>query len=352
MESAETSYSNATYGYRRIDPLLGVIYRFICDPRESYTTKLSEFPKSTNSIVFMRQPFLEPEFRTVTVSAELRSQSERINFIMTLASRYQTFLRFMDNFESSCLSSELVGTISLTVVLFHEGSNVSATESRIELTRSRHPGVEIRLEHIVKGAFSRSLGLQRGAELFAREALLFFIDVDISIRSDIIRRIRANTVRWQQVYYPIFFYHYDHRFFFNIIPVLESRKYPAGSAALNTSTFEDDVGYWRRYSYGMLAVYNEDLINVGGFDVSIEGKGLEDLRLLERFVAGNVTVFRAIDVGLAHEFHDLACDMPDKTQKRLCLRTRQTTLASTGVLATYVRARPAIYLRNKTSRSI
>ena len=33
------------------------------------------------------------------------------------------------------------------------------------------------------------------------------------------------------------------------------------------------------YSYGMVSIYKEDFDKTGGFDMGIEGWGLEDLRL-------------------------------------------------------------------------
>jgi len=367
MNNTVTSYVNdvtpqasVAHGYRRLNPLLGVNYRFnlgAYDSRRSYDKGRPPYsaaiPKRTISVF---QPFLEPEFRTVTVSTEnsinpFRPRHERVNFILPLAGRYHTFRRFMDSFEALCLNSETFGTVTLTVVLFDEAGEVEEIECRIDVAKSRYPGIDIRIERVTKRAFSRGAGLQRGARLFPPDALLVFIDVDFRIRSEFIRRVRLNTVRRKQIYYPIVFSHYNPRFTSGILAAPRFGRHSA-SDAFNSSSFNDDVGYWRHFGYGILAAYNEDFIEAGGFDLSINGWGLEDVRLFERFVARNVTVFRAPDVGLFHDFHETACDRNafDENRYRMCLGTRQSTLASARVLAEYVRATPEIYRRNEAHR--
>ena len=341
------SRSSIVYGFRQLNPLLGVNYKFkfdVNDSRRSYSK--TNIPRR---IISVRQPFLEPELRTVTVAAE---QPKRVNFILTLAGRSHTFRRFLDNFEASCLRSEPYGSVTLTVVLFHDAGDVGNIENRIELTRSQFPGVHIHIEPIVGCAFSRGVGLQRGARLFAREALLVFTDVDIRIRSDIIRRIRMNVVRRTQAYFPTIFSYYDPRFTSNDSASLKSRERDATVSSLNSITFEDDIGYWRRYSYGIVALYNEDFIRVGGFNLSIQGWGLEDTLLYERFVACNITVFHAIDFGFVHDFHDKICDRTELDEDRYltCLGSQRRSLGSTRVLAAYVRETPEIYWRDATSR--
>lgn len=73
---------------------------------------------------------------------------------------------------------------------------------------------------------------------------------------------------------------------------------------------------------------------MGGFDTSIRGWGKEDVDLYDKFVADNITVFRAADPNLVHVFHIVDCD-PDlePTQLKMCKGTRADTLGGVSQLA-------------------
>lgn len=44
-----------------------------------------------------------------------------------------------------------------------------------------------------------------------------------------------------------------------------------------------DVGYWRNFGFGIVSMYKSDLELVGGFDISIQGWGKEDVDLYIKF---------------------------------------------------------------------
>jgi chondroitin sulfate synthase len=322
-------YKDLLYGYRRFNPVYGPDYMLdlLLVYRKFKGKRKMTVPVRRHA--YLQQPFLEPEFRRSDVIA--RQSLERVHFILPLAGRYKTFLRFMDNFEESCLSREN-DTIALAVVLFDEAGEANEIMARIAVTRSRYPHADIRLEH-VPGAFSRGIGLQRGAELFSRDALLVFMDVDMYINYDVIRRIRMNTVRGRRVYYPIVFSQYD-------------PQMTGISGSLNS--FDNDVGYWRHSGFGIIAVYGSDFFNTGGFDLEIRGWGREDVELFERFIARNMSVFRAVDIGLVHIFHSIACDpLLEAAQYQMCLGSKSHSYGSVKRLAAYVRSTPEIYRRKE-----
>lgn len=322
-------YKDLQYGYRRFNPLYGPDYMLdlLLVYRKFKGKRKMTVPVRRHA--YLQQPFLEPVFRCADDNG--RPPVERVHFILPLAGRYKTFLRFMDNFEESCLSREN-DSITLAVVLFDEGGEANEIMARIAVTRSRYPHSDIRIEH-VSGAFSRGLGLQRGAGLFSRDALLVFMDVDIYIHSDVLRRIRMNTIRGYRVYYPVVFSQYD-------------PQVTGISASLNS--FDNDIGYWRHSGYGILAVYNADFLDTGGFDLEIRGWGREDVDLVERFIARNMSVFRVVDVGLVHIFHSISCDpLLEAAQYQMCLGSKAHSYGSVKRLAAYVRSTPEIYRRKE-----
>ena len=82
------------------------------------------------------------------------------------------------------------------------------------------------------------------------------------------RKIRRNTGH-KQAYFPIFFSEYGPRFV---------RKNTVKSPI---SRITEENGYWRLYSWGMVSLYNHDYKKTSGFDLGINGWGLEDLKFAE-----------------------------------------------------------------------
>lgn len=98
-------------------------------------------------------------------------------------------------------------------------------------------------------------------------------------------------------------------------------------------------------------MYNSDLRRVGGFDVSIVGWGKEDVDLYEKFIRSNLTVFRAVDVGLVHVFHKIECDPAlAEEQMIMCLGSKATSIASQRQLARIVLKNKDILL-SKTDKT-
>ena len=44
----------------------------------------------------------------------------------------------------------------------------------------------------------------------------------------------------------------------------------------------DDVGYFRKFGFGVVSVYKSDLEAAGGFDTTIAGWGGEDIDIVEK----------------------------------------------------------------------
>ncbi len=266
--------------------------------------------------------------------------SEVIHFILPLAGRFKTFLQFMHNFEEVCLQQG--SKVVLAVMLFHSDYEDRA-EDTIEFVRNVQMKYEQHTLHVtqIQGAFSRGMALQEGSKLFSEHALLFFIDVDIYLRADVLQRIRYNAVRGQQVYYPIVFSQYDPK------TTCDSEDCPQHSSPFN---FDNSMGYWRQFGYGIAAMYNSDLLSVGGFDTNIQGWGKEDVDLYTRFLTANVTIMRTVDPGLVHIFHPIQCDPDlDSAQYQMCLGTKASTYGSTSRLAEIVYNTPEILYKNEAA---
>jgi len=334
-------YTDILYAYRRVSPLHGADY--MLDLLLIYR-KFKGHRKLTVPVrrhAYLQQAFLEPEFHVVSPAVDPLSYSVNsveysssqsattVHMILPLAGRYEAFRQFMDNFEWACLDHHSTGEVALLIVLFAEEGSVGEVDlitSRVSASQQRYPNLSVSVLRML-GRFSRGAGLQQAAQLLPRDSLMFFIDVDIQFTRDVLRRVRLATASGRSAYYPVVFSQYD----------------PSMATGRN---FSAGAGCWRQFGYGIVAVYNADFADAGGFNLDIRGWGREDVDLVERLLARNVSVFRAVDPGLVHIFHAKHCDPGlDAAQYQMCLGSKASSFASLETLSNFVRRRPEIYHR-------
>jgi len=94
----------------------------------------------------------------------------------------------------------------------------------------------------------------------------------------------------------------------------------------HTGTKENDLniteynGFWREYGYGMVAFYNFDFKIAGGFDLELQGWGLEDIHLAQNILKRKINIIRSNEPDLVHIYHDKHCPIDMKRQQQLnCL---------------------------------
>ena len=337
-------YNDVLYAYRRVNPLHGADYMLdlLLVYRKFKGRRKMTVPVRRHA--YLQQAFLEPEFHIVSPSLDplgyaannvepTSSESEKVNLILPLAGRYESLRQFMDNFESVCVDRKSAGEVTLLIVLFtEEGSTgeVDLIRSRVSASQLRYPHLSISMIH-VSGQFSRGAGLQQAAQVLPRHSLMFFIDVDIQFTPDVLERVRLATALGRSAYYPVVFSQYD----------------PSMATGGN---FSSGAGCWRQFGYGIVAVYNADFIDAGGFNLDIHGWGQEDVDLVDRLLARNLSLFRAVDPGLMHVFHAKHCDARlDAAQYQMCLGSKASSFASLETLSNYVRRTPEIYHRSDTN---
>lgn len=202
----------------------------------------------------------------------------------------------------------------------------------------------------LNGNFSRGKALDTAARssFISNDSILFFIDVDVVFQSEILLRIRKNTLRQKQVYLPIVFSQYDPD------KLQESHK---SSASFSGNNLSYDFGYFRQFGYGICSIYKSDIMHpdIDGFNTDINGWGLEDVKFLEKILKVgqksfsvllnivddndikiqkphnklSLSVFRSPDPSLIHIFHSIYCDQNlDESQYNMCIGTKANTLGS------------------------
>lgn len=286
-------FKKMNHGYMRVHPLYGAQY--LMDMLMKYHRHIGH-NRRRMTVHVRHHAFLQLPFGNMVYRAEpLLKEVPSVHFILPLTGRIGTFRRFMKNFEDVCLKRR--ENAKLLVVYFPSVTPAHEHKTVMKDYQTRYPEADLLwLEAI--GDFSRGLALSLGANQFDKSALLFFCDVDLVFNAEFLYRARMNTILGQQVYYPMVFSQFDSEI-----------TYPNHTVPKDQFTVSKDAGFWRAYAFGIVAVYNHDLRVVGGFDTTIQGWGLEDVDLYEKFVRHqDISVFRAADPGLVHVYHPVICD--------------------------------------------
>ncbi|XP_070780873.1 chondroitin sulfate synthase 3 isoform X2 [Enoplosus armatus] len=266
--------------------------------------------------------FLSP-FQAYESTRETWEQSQRkVNILVPLSGRYDTFVRFMENFEKVCLMPKQ--NVKLSVILVDNESNQDRGKhvQLIKFYYRKYPKADLSVIPMT-GNFSRGLALELGSSQLDNDTLLFFCDVDLMFSGDALQRCRDNAVQGRQVYFPVVFSQYDPK-------IVYSEKTPRENPFVLTKK----NGFWRDYGFGVACVFKSDLLKAGGFDTSILGWGLEDVDLFTKVINSGLKVLRSQEPGMVHIYHPVRCNTSlEQKQHKMCLRSRASTFASTMQLA-------------------
>lgn len=305
-------FMKLNHGYIRVHPLYGAQY--MLDMLMKYHRHLGHNRRKMTVHVrhhaYLQQPFGNLVFH----AGPAITSYPAVHFILPLAGRYDTFVRFMENFEKVVLQKH--ENVKLLVVYFPSVEEPSKHKALLEKYRKHYPEADL-LWIEALGDFSRGLGLTLGANQFDTSSLLFFCDVDLLFDGEFLNRCRSNTLQGKQVYYPMVFSQFDPTATYN-------------GKQRSHFILDKNAGFWRTYAFGIVCMYQSDLKAVGGFDTTIRGWGLEDVELFEKFIKNdNIDVFRGADPGLVHVYHPVVCDpnLVDR-QWEMCRSSKASGFAS------------------------
>ncbi|KAJ8714761.1 hypothetical protein PYW07_002986 [Mythimna separata] len=289
----------------------------------------------------------------------------RIHFILPLSGRQETFGRFMKNYEDIVLKTN--EAVSLIVVVYLDTNSpldYKNTENLVNYYVDMY-GKDIKVVSMGTETFSRGAALTEGLKLCSDDDLVFFIDVDMMFNFDTLRRIRIHTIKYHQVYFPVVFSEYNNevvngedynKLLGNTDDVPnpeemendepEEEEIKSEKEIVNemySKGISNELGYFRQYGFGILAMYKCDFERVGGFDLKIKGWGMEDVQMFETLIKSNLSVFRAADDSLVHIFHSVACDKTlEKPQFIMCLGTKASTYGSEKQMIYYMMNHPEV----------
>ncbi|XP_066583184.1 chondroitin sulfate synthase 1 [Prorops nasuta] len=298
-------------------------------------TNSQGYEKSLQNI--LRNTFLNLNFNPDAENDPV--QGKTIHFVLPLSGRFEVFQRFLKNYEEICLTTG--EKTELTVVVYPHPTEDSVEKTINLVEQLRYKYRNSRIETITgSGNFSRAKALHVGISKLKDEDLLFFIDVDIVFTNSALNRIRLNTLLGRRIYFPVVFSQYDPKVLYK------------NSVKPDRFAISDFSGYWRIFGFGIVSLYKKDYNAIGGFDLSIQGWGKEDVDLFDKAVKSNLDIFRAADKHMIHVFHEVECENKlSRTQYTMCMGTKAATYANREVLTKIINENPD-YMRFARARRL
>ncbi|KAI1704671.1 chondroitin n-acetylgalactosaminyltransferase domain-containing protein [Ditylenchus destructor] len=309
-------FQNIQYGYSRVEPLRGVDYildivlwfkRFRPPNRATISVRRHAYVQQTFGPLEAQS---DEEFREQITqhSSQLQAQSlfesknetsfdargnirtdpsqEKIHIIVALLGRAETFKRFAENLRKILPVHE--SNVEL-VVVHYRSQNASDDVSIQSTVDELSTTMPVKVVSMGERRFSRGQALAKGStSIQDSNSLLFFTDVDMLFDYETLERIRLNTILGAQVYFPITFSEYFNEYW-NLPGVDESMR-----------TYEDSRGYFRHFGFGLVSIFKSDFDQVGGFNLTINGWGLEDVDLFEKCMkraVNRIVVKRCLENG-------------------------------------------------------
>ena len=302
-------------------------------------TTHAKFPRRTQRFSHFQQSFAPLWKNTLSEIFPAETRKPGIHFIVPLTGRFETFRRFLNSFEEAFLNARLV--VSLLIVYFPDVSSPERHKNVFDEFRAKHPGVELAWSELL-GEFSRARALGFGVHRNVNDTLLFFADVDLIFETEFYNRCRAGAILGKRVYFPIMFSQFNPQIVYYNHSVPPGGNSSRFTPPWRSRTFTSRAGVWRKYSYGPVCVYSNDVIAAGGLNTNIRGWGLEDLDFYEKCLDHNLEVFRAPELGLVHVYHaQTSCLDPrmNSEQVKMCEDSRRRGIGSEESLVEYMFAK-------------
>ena len=174
----------------------------------------------------------------------------------------------------------------------------------------------------LSGNHSRSNGIDYIARKLSGNPIIFIADVDINVNREAIYRLIANSADRLTVFLPIVWSLYNPQ----LAPNHLSKKFE----------ISEHEGYWRRYGYGIMGMRLATFKYLDYYNWSNRGWGGEDTHFMEKARDDNtVTVFRAVENGIVHNWHDKDCTGLTGTHHVYCQWSRAQNEGTVRQLGMY-----------------
>lgn len=216
------------------------------------------------------------------------------------------YSHFFNLFEDSLQGSFKV-SLHVALTVFDGSDKVIEQMSSL---RSRYPNSDITYKLTTQTARGNALHQIVPQD---QKRLLIFFDPNYILTETFIDHCVMNTIKNKQVYFPIIFSLYNS----NIADKLNIPR---------KSIISAETGFWNKYNYRVVCIYQSDYQNIGGYDKSLHSG--EDVALFENVRQSQLTIFRALEPYLVRPFMHRSCESLPEAEQVTCLNAVMDTVGS------------------------
>jgi len=157
-----------------------------------------------------------PEMPVIPLKSHPVDFSEKINIVMPLSGRIDTFVLFLTHFEEILI--KMKNRIFLTIVYF--GKSMQDLLNVFQPFIAKHRFRSHHIQLVTDRNFSRAYALDLGIKSWKgkQDPIVFLCDVDIIFSQEFVDRCMTYPQKKSRVYYPIVFSLYNPLFSAYIIP--------------------------------------------------------------------------------------------------------------------------------------
>ncbi|XP_041377370.1 chondroitin sulfate synthase 1-like [Gigantopelta aegis] len=296
--------------YEKISPNVGVEHVVVTGNQSSYKPYVA------------MQRFQRPE--VIEIQTENKIRDIVVYMILPVYRRPKQFANFLTSLYTAAYQYR--GKIHLRVVVYKDINR----EYLLCLNRfNAFKGLSVNLTSelfLLSGQYSKVRAMNRAVQGLPLDSLILFMDVDMIFTAGFLDKVILNTKRGKEAFFPVSFSLYD--------PKIACRGKPGCRFEKDSFEIHQDRGTWRHFGFGIVGIYKDDFLRVGGWDSSIVGWGKEDTLFYQQCFSYGFPVFRSIELGLVHVHHVKYCDVSlPNDQYKMCLMSRAQMYASQTVLA-------------------
>ena len=221
--------------------------------------------------------------------------------------QYADHSHFLNLFEKICLKRNLRVSLHVALTAF-DGSKKIIEE--LSSLRSRYPAAKITYKLTTQTARGNALHQIVPED---KERLLLFFDPNYILTETFIDHCLMNTIANKQVFFPVIFSLYNS-------DIADKLNIP------RKSIVSAETGFWNKYNYRVVCIYQSDYQSVGGFHTTLQSS--KDVALFEKVRDSPLKIFRALEPYLVRPFMQRSCQDLPKAQQVTCLNVVMDTVGS------------------------
>ena len=234
-----------------------------------------------------------------------------VNLIVPVPRRH-TLATFLEFFETDCIKEN----VHLHLVFFEHDEPMT---NKIKQIQQIYPNARIVCHELKGHVYSTSRAYNYVSTKLANHELMVFFELSFYFTSEFLQHCRMNAIQGKQAYSPMLFAFYK--------PDLVTKYAPQKQQTIITT----NTGFFLRYNYQVLALYNSDFIALGRL-TKLKGSGTDDVRFVDKLLLSNVYLMRALEPYLRKNYKPRSCKGLKTSAKSACMNSMADSIGSKKVL--------------------